>query len=201
MAIAMDDMDAVGIRRISKSSRLITKGRDSMKRDQWNIRQQKDGNGEYSIPMREVDTGAYLDIMKELVQEGKSVSITVSGSSMSPFLIHRRDRVFFEKPARSIRQGDIVFYQRENGRYVMHRVWKVKPKGYYMVGDAQTEIEGPVPEKQIFARITKCERKGRMLSAGNFWWFFFEKVWIRIVPFRPWILGSYERIVTLFHGR
>ena len=147
------------------------------------------------VPNREVDTTAYLDVLKELVEDGKSVSILVSGSSMSPFLIHRRDRVFFEKPNRPLRRGDIVFYQRDNGRYIMHRLWKVKEDGYYIVGDAQTEIEGPIRPDQIFALITKCERKGRMLSSGDFWWDFFEKVWIHIVPLRPFIWGCCNQVL------
>jgi len=155
-------------------------------------------NWNSSVSVREVDTAAYLDVMKELVETGKSVSIIVSGNSMSPFLIHRRDRVFFEKPKRPLKRGDILFYQRDNGRYIMHRLWKVKPEGYYIVGDAQTEIEGPVRPDQVFACITKCERKGRIISNGDFWWEFFEKIWIRIVPLRPLIRGFYEGITGLF---
>ena len=151
-----------------------------------------------NVPIREVDTAAYLDVMKELVQEGRSVSIIVSGNSMSPFLIHRRDRVFFEKPNRPLRRGDIVFYQREGGRYIMHRIWKVKKEGYYIVGDAQTEIEGPVKPEQIFALITKCERKGKMITSGSFWWEFFEKVWIRMVPVRPLVRGVYTWMTSFF---
>ena len=150
--------------------------------------------------MREIDTGAYLDVMKDLVREGKTVSIIVAGNSMSPFLIHRRDRVFFEKPDRPLKKGDIVFYQRDNQRYIMHRIWKVKKDGFYIVGDAQTEIEGPVRRDQIFARITKCERKGKMITSGNIWWEFFEKAWIRMVPLRPLIRGSYEKIKSVLNG-
>lgn len=150
------------------------------------------------IPIREVDTGAYLDVMKALVQEGKSVSIIVAGNSMSPFLIHRRDRVFFEQPGRPLKKGDIVFYQRENGRYIMHRICRVAVEGYYIVGDAQVEIEGPVHEDQIFALITKCERKGKMVTSGSFWWEFFEKVWIRMIPLRPLIRGCYEKVTSVF---
>lgn len=158
----------------------------------------KNQRNNQEIPVREIDTAAYLDVMKGLVQDGKSVSIIVAGNSMSPFLIHRRDRVFFEKPMRPLKKGDIVFYQRENGRYIMHRICKVAKEGYYIVGDAQIEIEGPVREEQIFALITKCERKGKMVTSGSFWWEFFEKVWIRMIPLRPLIRGCYEKVTSVF---
>ena len=151
-----------------------------------------------NVPIREVDTGAYLDVMKGLVQEGKSVSIIVAGNSMSPFLIHKRDRVFFEKPNRPLKAGDIVFFQRDNGRYIMHCICRVAEEGYYIVGDAQVDIEGPVREDQIFALITKCERKGKMITSGSFWWEFFEKVWIRMIPLRPLIRGGYEKVTAVF---
>ena len=146
------------------------------------------------LPVREVDTSAYLTVLRGLVEEGKSVSVTVSGNSMSPFLIHQRDRVFFEKPARPLKAGDIAFYQRSDGRYVMHRIYKINSDGYFMVGDAQNVIEGPLRREQIFAVITACERKGKRISSGDFWWEFFEKVWIRMVPLRHGIRGIYEWI-------
>lgn len=133
---------------------------------------------------RVVDTREYVSVLREIAEEGKVVSMRIAGSSMSPFLCHNRDYIYFTKPDRELRRGDMVFYQRDTGQYVMHRIYKVGPEGYYMVGDAQTEIEGPLRREQIFARIIKVKRKGRILEPGSFWWEFFEHVWIRIIPFR-----------------
>lgn len=140
---------------------------------------------------RLMDTAEYLFVLKGLTEQGKSVGLLISGNSMSPFLIHQRDQVFFEKPKRKLKRGDIVFYQRENGQYIMHRIYKKDNIGYYMVGDAQQELEGPITENQIFALITKVRRKGKIEESGTFWWDFFEKVWIRILPLRPWLRNGY----------
>ena len=144
--------------------------------------------------MRTVDTREYVSALRELTEEGKEVSMLIAGSSMSPFLCHGRDYIYFKKPDRELGRGDMVFYERDNGQFVMHRIWKVKPEGYYMVGDAQTEIEGPLRRDQIFALITKVQRKGRWIGPGNFWWEFFEKVWIRCVKVRPWVV----KVVSFF---
>ena len=144
--------------------------------------------------MRRVDTQEYLTILKDLVQQGKEVSLLVSGNSMSPFLIHERDYVYFRKPNRPLKPGDIVFFQRKTGQYIMHRIWKVKPEGLYIVGDAQTVIEGPVAEAQVFAVITRVQRKGKWISPGDFWWEFFEHVWIHIIPFRHVMMRIYAGI-------
>lgn len=142
--------------------------------------------------MKVVDTREYVSVLRELVEEGREVNMVVWGSSMTPFLGHGRDTIFFAAPERELRRGDMVFYQRDTGQFVIHRIWKVKKDGYYIVGDAQTIIEGPIRRDQIFARITKVNRKGKMISNGDFWWEFFEKVWIRMVPLRPVIMKFYS---------
>lgn len=144
--------------------------------------------------MRIIDTGAYVSMQRELVDSGKEASMRIVGNSMAPFLIHERDYITFVKPDREIRCGDMVFYQRDNGQFVMHRIWKVKPDGYYIVGDAQQEIEGPIRRDQIFALITKVKRKGKWLEEGDFWWEFFKKVWIHMIPFRRKLMWLYGRM-------
>lgn len=141
---------------------------------------------------RVVDTNEYVTVLRELAGEGRVVSMLVVGSSMSPFLCHKRDYIYFTKPDRELRRGDMVFYQRDTGQYVMHRIYKRKKDDYYMVGDAQTQIEGPLRRDQIFARIIKVKRKGRIIEPGNFWWEFFEHVWIRIIPMRKVIEKLYS---------
>ena len=144
--------------------------------------------------MKKVDTKEYVSMLRELTESGKEVSMLIAGSSMSPFLIHERDSICFKKPDRTLRRGDMVFYQRPGGQYVMHRIYKVSAEGYYIVGDAQQDIEGPVKREQIFALITRVRRKGKWIAPGDFWWEFFEHVWIRMVPVRRLIIGSYTKL-------
>ena len=141
--------------------------------------------------MRRVDTDAYVSMLRDLVNEGKECRLLISGSSMAPFLVHERDSILFSKPDRELRRGDMVFYQRDNGQYVMHRILKVKPEGLYIIGDAQTEVEGPVKPEQVFALVTKVNRKGKWVGPGNFWWWFFSTVWLRLFPIRRLILKLY----------
>lgn len=145
--------------------------------------------------MKVVDTREYVSVLRELTEEGKEVSLLISGNSMSPFLIHQRDYIYFKKPDRELKKGDMVFYQRDSGQFVMHRIWKVRPDGYYIVGDAQTVIEGPVRRDQIFALITKVQRKGKWLEPGDFWWEFFEHIWIHMIPIRRKIMKIYAKVI------
>lgn len=142
--------------------------------------------------VRMVSTAEYLSVLRELTEAGEEVQMTISGSSMFPFLAHARDIVTFKKPMRDLQVGDIVFYQRPGGQYVMHRICRIGVDGYYLVGDAQTDIEGPVAPGQIFALITGACRCGKWLGPKDFIWRFFSVFWIRVIRFRPFLMKLYR---------
>lgn len=148
--------------------------------------------------MKTVDTFEYVSVLKGLVEEGKEVNMLIAGSSMSPFICHYRDYIYFRAPERELRKGDMVFYLRDNGQYVMHRICKVNKDGTYdIIGDAQTVIERGIRRDQIFARIYQVKRKNRMIKEGDLTWWFFEKVWIRIIPLRRTIEKLYGIVSRL----
>lgn len=148
-----------------------------------------------------VNTNAYLLVIKELIQEGKEVRIPISGGSMTPFLVPKRDDVFIKKPEQKPKVGDIVLYQRQSGQFVLHRICAAHKESYDIIGDAQTEIEKNVHATQIFGVVYKAARKGKIIGKKNFWWLFFEKVWIRMIPVRPIAMKIYTLLFfKLFHN-
>ena len=129
-----------------------------------------------------------------LLEETRSVPLVISGGSMTPFLVHRRDTVYLSKPDRPLKKGDMILYRRDGGAYVLHRICAVREEGYDLVGDAQTAIERGVRPDRVLALVTAVRRKGKLLKKGDFWWDFFEKVWIRLIPLRPGLTGLYRRL-------
>lgn len=144
-----------------------------------------------------IDTKIYLSFLKETIEQNMDVSIVISGNSMSPFLVNQRDVIYLSKINRKLKKGDLVLYQRLSGQYVVHRIVKVKKSGYYLAGDNQIAIEGPILDKQIFGLVTKVKRKGKWIEAGNFWWEFFEHVWIWVLPWRMIILKIYKKVCKI----
>ena len=134
----------------------------------------------------------YLDLLKEQVIAGKEASMIITGNSMSPFLEHGRDTIYFKTPDRPLKRGDMIFFQRENGQYVMHRLVKIKNDACYCIGDNQTETEGPIPKERVFALITRVKRKNKLIDKKNGWWFFFSHVWIHLIPLRHFLIGCYK---------
>ena len=140
-----------------------------------------------------IDLNEYMPVVIELINSGKTVPLVASGSSMTPFIVHQRDTIFISK-ANELHKGDMVFYKRSTGQYVMHRIHHIKNDEFYIVGDAQNEIEGPIKREQIFGVIKKLNRKGKLIDNHNFCWKFFQHVWIRIVPLRPFLIKLYTKL-------
>lgn len=139
-----------------------------------------------------------LEEYRRLLQGDLSIDalpLIITGNSMSPFLLHGRDTVYLSRLTRPARRGDMLLYKRENGNYVLHRVFKATPESLTMIGDAQTVLEPGIRREQVIAIVTRVERKGKLLVPGSFWWDFFEKIWIRIIPLRREIQRLYTFII------
>lgn len=140
------------------------------------------------------DAHVLMEEYRQLLQDERieALPLVVSGSSMTPFLAPGRDTVFLSRLTEPVKRGQILLYQRDSGAYILHRVWKVRQDSFTMVGDAQTELEPGIRPDQVFAVVKCAKRKGKMQSPGCFWWAFFEKIWIRMVPLRPLVRSVYE---------
>lgn len=79
----------------------------------------------------------YIPALLELTESGLEVPLTVSGNSMSPFLIHERDSVVIQKIQSPPQKGDILLFIRRDGRYILHRLVRIEGERYFFLGDAQ----------------------------------------------------------------
>ena len=141
-----------------------------------------------------VDTAHLMEQYRALLETVDMLPLQITGSSMIPFLAPGRDSVLLRKPGKRLHRGDIALYQRDDETYVMHRIYRCESDGTYsMLGDAQQQIEHGIRREQIIAVVCAAQRKGKEQKPGRFWWEFFARVWIRIVPLRPVLRGLYSR--------
>lgn len=69
---------------------------------------------------------------------------------MYPLFIPGRDEACIEHVAfSSLKRDDVVLYRRDESILVLHRIWKITGDSFYMVGDNQTQIEGPLRADQV----------------------------------------------------
>ena len=136
-----------------------------------------------------------MDQLLGLLEDTESVPLVISGSSMTPFLVHGRDTVYLSKVAHPLKKGDMILYRRDNGAYILHRICRVDGEIYTLIGDAQTQLEPGVRQDQVLAVVNTVCRKGRILHRGNFWWDFFAQIWIRMISLRPAAIAVYSRLM------
>ena len=126
-----------------------------------------------------------IDI-EALLSGGQSIQLYPQGYSMYPLLVPGRDEVILSPlPERVLRRGDVALYRRDTGILVLHRIWRCKEDGYYMVGDNQTEIEGPLALSQVRGKMIAVIRNGKSFSTGNPLYVIFSRIWLILRPFRP----------------
>lgn len=132
-----------------------------------------------------VKSKTIFPVIVDLLNSGQTARITVTGNSMNPFLKEGRDSVELSKTSfPEIRRGDIVLIQRTNGIYVLHRVYQKRKECFFMVGDAQQWIEGPLYPEQLVAKVASVRRKGREIRCTNIVWILLSWVWLRLRIFR-----------------
>lgn len=135
------------------------------------------------------------DSISEFVENGATVPIYVSGSSMNPFLISRRDIVWLSGFEHSdLKTGKIVLCRRIDGSMVLHRIVKILPEGRLVVrGDAQTWTE-EIYIEQIVAVVSDIQRKDRKRSANSYYWRIIDTLWRALIPFRSIIMRAWFKI-------
>lgn len=97
-------------------------------------------------------------LIDEAFEKGEGFNFKPNGVSMLPFIKGGKTNVIIEKYTGGAKKYDIVFYQRDDGKYVMHRVVKIYDDCYGICGDNQWWVE-KVTDKQIFAIVTDVEGK------------------------------------------
>ena len=121
-----------------------------------------------------------------LLEDGQAVQLAPIGWSMYPLIVNGRDEVVIEPadPER-LRRGDVALYRREGGILVLHRILRRKPEGFYMVGDNQREVEGPLEPRQMKGVMTAVIRKGRRISVRSPAYRAAAGLWLLARPLRP----------------
>ena len=114
---------------------------------------------------------------EELLLAGAELPLVVSGASMTPFLRPGEDTVYLRSADRTLQPGEIAFFHRRDGSHVLHRVWKTEPGKYWLLGDAQDVVEGPLPAASVFAYVTQIDRGGRRIGPDDRLWKFFAGPW------------------------
>ena len=117
-----------------------------------------------------------LSYEKALEKNGRIIWTSV-GTSMLPLLREKRDVIIIERPSGRIRRYDVPLYKSSDGRYVLHRVLRVKKDGYIICGDNCTKKEYGITDEQIIGVLTGVIRDGKTVKTTDFSYRLYAHLW------------------------
>lgn len=145
------------------------------------------------------ENAIFLPEIVKMLNEGHTVTLTLRGNSMRPFLEDYRDKALFVKPT-TIAVGDPVLAEIAPKHFVLHRIVAINGEAVTLLGDGNLLTEH-CKKKDIVGAVIGFYRKGRnTLDRTNGWkWRCYSYVWTSLRPIRRYLLGIYRKIwIPLF---
>ena len=144
-----------------------------------------------------VQNDEFFARVRELLEEGRSVTIPVKGFSMLPFIRGERDLVELERTV-EVRPLDIVLFHigpEDGGRYVMHRVLKVDGDHVEIQGDGVPFNREHVVRGQIYGTAVSILRDGsRAVDPRSASELRKVRIWLALRPIRRYLLFIYRHL-------
>ena len=120
-----------------------------------------------------------LPLVIDTLKRGDSITFTANGNSMHPYIQGGKHRVTLSPINDSVKKNDVIFYRRDNGVFVLHRVIRIHSDGTYdFCGDRQFKIESGICSHQLIAKMTYVQRNGKIISADSF----ASRIWCLFLP-------------------
>lgn len=117
-----------------------------------------------------------MPLIQEALSSGRSVQIYPMGTSMLPMLRQKVDSVVLSPITGKLRKYDIPLYQRDNGKYVLHRIVGVG-ETYTCMGDNQYAQEPGIRDDQLIAVVTAFYRGEKKHSVTSLSHWLYCRAW------------------------
>lgn len=148
-----------------------------------------------------VQLADFYPLIKETLDNGGTFTLTITGTSMYPFILGNRDQVTLSPITGELKKYDLPLYRRSNGAFVLHRIVKVEKDGTYTCcGDHQWCLEKGLRREQMIGLATEYVRKGKHLTNRNLLYRMYCVVWTLILRqrrlifcFRPWLKNKVRK--------
>ncbi len=141
------------------------------------------------------DKAIMMEEIRTLISEGRTVSLTVKGNSMNPFLVNMRDRITLGPWKREdIRKGCVALVKDVRGDYLVHRIIRTDEKTVTLLGDGNVGFTETATYGNIIGIMYSTTRKGRVRTAESRVWRLYSWFWMLLTPVRRWPLGLWRRL-------
>ncbi len=141
------------------------------------------------------DKAIMMEEIRNLISEGRTVSLTVKGNSMNPFLVNLRDQITLGPwKDEDIRKGCVALVRDIHGNYLVHRIIKRNEKTVTLLGDGNLNLTETASFDNIIGIMYSVRRKGRVWNADSRVWRIYSWFWMLLTPVRRWPLGLWRRL-------
>ena len=141
------------------------------------------------------DKSIMMEEIRTLISKGHTVSLTVKGNSMNPFIVHLRDQMTLGPwKDEDIRKGCVALVKDIKGNYLIHRIIKRDEKTVTLIGDGNVGLYETAKTDDIIGIMYGITRKGKVWSTDSKVWKLYSWIWMFILPLRRWPLGLWRRI-------
>ena len=127
-----------------------------------------------------------MPLIREQLSKGKTVQFKPKGTSMLPMLRQNIDSVVLAPLPEKLKKYDLPLYQRDNGKYILHRVIGVG-QTYTCIGDNQYVYETGVRHDQMIGLVTGLYREEEFHSTSQWSHRLYRCLWHHSRPLRAWI--------------
>ena len=129
-----------------------------------------------SLPEKEIHLEQLMPIFREQLERGDSVRFFPRGVSMLPMLRQGIDSVVLSPVPKTWKKYDLPLYQRENGKFVMHRIVRVGEE-ITCIGDNQFVLERGLKPEQMIGIVTAFYRGGVRHSVTEPGYWLYCRLW------------------------
>lgn len=135
------------------------------------------------------EEGIPEEIWEAMSAEGLDVAINVPilGHSMKPLLRPKGDCVRIMPLRRDLMIGDIIVFRRDDGRLIMHRVFKLTETHIQTVGDNCEKPDREIPYDAVFGLVTHVQHGKHLIYVDNKLWRGIGRVLTQLRPVRVFL--------------
>ena len=146
------------------------------------------------------DKGIMMEEIRTLVSEGKTVTLTVKGNSMNPFIVHLRDRMTIGPwKDEDIRKGTVALVKDTRGNYVIHRIIRREEDSVTLLGDGNVGFTETATLDNIIGIMHNIDRKGRIWTSESAMWRLYSWFWMTLTPLRRYPLALWRKLFLRSH--
>lgn len=122
---------------------------------------------------------------EEYLEKHGSLTYSNVGVSMLPLLRQGRDLfVVRKKGDERCKAGDVVLYRRSQNKYVLHRIIKVRPTDYVILGDNCIAREYGITDDDIIGVMAGFVRDDREHSVKETGYRIYTFIWMHTASLR-----------------